>query len=334
MRDSRRLGYIEVIRVIAMLMIVALHSICYYTGKWGEYVERPRIELYDGVSDILHGIALPMFTCISGFLYALQRECGKYADYGRFVVGKVKRLVVPMVVWSAFCMLIIPGAEFSITGLLGYHHLWFLGMLFWLFAVSPVLLRMARIGEMGVLVCAGALVVVSYLFSKNPMARLPFELADAGKYMCAFFAGIAAGVHRKKFAEMSGARLWIVGAVLMLAFACESMLWRRIDSYIIAILCHFSRYLVSTVLCVVVIAIFMKAGVRAGKRVAYLSALSMGIYEIHHIVIELLLKLDHVDEFMRENVMLAPMMLMAVVMLVSTGLADVMKRNKILSKII
>lgn len=179
MRDSRRLGYIEVIRVIAMLMIVALHCICYYTGKWGGYGERPRIELYDGVSDILHGIALPMFTCISGFLYALQRECGKYADYGRFVVGKVKRLVVPMVVWSAFCMLIIPGAEFSISGLLGYHHLWFLGMLFWLFAVSPVLLRMARIGKKGVLVCAGALVVVSYLFSKNPMARLPFELADA-----------------------------------------------------------------------------------------------------------------------------------------------------------
>lgn len=239
-----------------------------------------------------------------------------------------------MVVWSAFCMLIIPGAEFSISGLLGYHHLWFLGMLFWLFAVSPVLLRMARIGKKGVLVCAGALVVVSYLFSKNPMARLPFELADAGKYMCAFFAGIAAGVHRKRLAEMSGARLWIVGAVLMLAFACESMLWRRIDSYIIAILCHFLRYVISTVLCVVVIAVFMKAEVRAGKRVAYLSALSMGIYVIHHIVIELLLKLDFVDEFMRENVMLAPMMLMAVVMLVSTGLADVMKRNKLLTKII
>lgn len=50
MGDSRRLGYIEVIRVIAMLMIVALHCICYYTGKWGGYGERPRIELYDGVS--------------------------------------------------------------------------------------------------------------------------------------------------------------------------------------------------------------------------------------------------------------------------------------------
>ena len=279
--NNLRLEYIDVIRVIAMLMIVALHCICYYTGKWGGYGERPRIELYDGISDILHGIALPMFTCISGFLYALQRECGKYADYGRFVMGKVKRLVMPMVVWSSFCILIIPGAEFCIKGLFGYHHLWFLGMLFWLFAVSPVLLCMARFGLRGVLFCVGALVVASYLFSKNPMARLPFELADAGKYMCAFFAGIAAGVYREKLAKTGDVRLWLVGTVLMLAFACESMLWRRIDSYIIVNLCHFSRYLISTVLCVVVIAIFMKAEMRSGKWMSYLSALSMGIYVIH-----------------------------------------------------
>lgn len=333
MKECRRLEYIEVIRVISMLMIVALHCICYYTGKWGGQ-DRPRIEFYDGLSDILHGIALPMFTCISGFLYAVQRERGKYSDYGRFVIGKVKRLLVPMIVWSAICMLIIPGAQFSFAGLMGYHHLWFLGMLFWLFVLSPILFRLAHVSDNGVLLCSCVLIVVSFLFSKNPMAQLPLEISDAGKYVCAFYAGIASGVHYKKLAKTENKRLWFVGVVLMLAFIAESMLWRRIDSYFIANICHFSRYVISTVLCVVVIAIFMKAGVRAEKRVAYLSALSMGIYEIHHIVIELLLKLDHVDEFMRENVMLAPMMLMAVVMLVSTGLTDVMKRNKILSKII
>lgn len=331
--NNKHIVFIDYIRVIAMLMIVALHCICYYTGKWGGQ-DRPRIEFYDGLSDILHGIALPMFTCISGFLYAVQRERGKYSDYGRFVIGKVKRLLVPMIVWSAICMLIIPVAQFSFAGLMGYHHLWFLGMLFWLFVLSPILFRLAHVSDNGVLLCSCVLIVVSFLFSKNPMAQLPLEISDAGKYVCAFYAGIASGVHYKKLAKTENKRLWFVGVVLMLAFIAESMLWRRIDSLLIVNICHLSRYIMSTVLCVVLIAALMKAEIKVGKWIAYLSILSMGIYVIHHIVIELLLKIGFVGMFMKEHIVMAPVCLMFVVLVVSIMTADMIKRSRFISKLL
>lgn len=333
MNSNSRLEYLDYIRVIAMLMIVALHCLCYYTGKWG-YPNSPRIELYDGITDILHGIALPLFTCLSGFLYAVLREVGKYTDYRLYIIGKVKRLLMPLVVLSLFCMLIIPGAEFRFTALFGYHHLWFLGMLFWLFSIAPILENIAHRNIIKVLIYGIIIVVISFLFSKNPLAKLPIEIDNAGKYMCAFFAGMALGVHRERLAGTRNKVLYRVGTVTFIAFSAESMIWRHIDSYLIVMVCQFSRYLLSTLICMVILMLFMKSGLKMTKWIRYLSTLSMGIYVIHHIVIELLLQVDVVDKLMRDHVVLSPIMMMVVVLLVSTLLADTIKRNRLLSNLI
>lgn len=63
-----RLTYISYLRVMAMLMVVLYHCLCYY-GVWG-YDDAVTVNAYSCLASFLNYIDMPLFVFISGYLYA------------------------------------------------------------------------------------------------------------------------------------------------------------------------------------------------------------------------------------------------------------------------
>ena len=67
---SDRLPYVSLLRVIAMLLIVIYHSLCFYTGRWwhlSSYSDVVRVWYILSIPVV--NIGLTLFVFISGFLF-------------------------------------------------------------------------------------------------------------------------------------------------------------------------------------------------------------------------------------------------------------------------
>ena len=111
-----------------MVTVVLHHALCFY-GAWFPY---------DGSQSYLHftmalkDVNMPMFVFLAGFIYAyLRLTHGKYSATDDFIVGKIKRLLLPYLLWSIVLLtplnLAMVGAR---TIFYGIWQMWFLLMLF------------------------------------------------------------------------------------------------------------------------------------------------------------------------------------------------------------
>ena len=66
MSQSKKFEEISIMRVMAMTMIIAFHSLCFYNGRWGK-VDAINIPFWYKISYILDVIDLNMFVFISGY---------------------------------------------------------------------------------------------------------------------------------------------------------------------------------------------------------------------------------------------------------------------------
>ncbi len=134
---SDRLPYVSLLRVIAMLLIVIYHSLCFYTGRWwylSSYSDVVRVWCILSIPVV--NIGLTLFVFISGFLFGYHYyKCGKYRNILSFCKGKLRRLIIPYVLWGVIMAAFMPNA-FKLENLLtGIAHLWFLLVLFELFII-------------------------------------------------------------------------------------------------------------------------------------------------------------------------------------------------------
>ena len=139
--------WIDLIRTLAIFLVVMVHVSGQLTNAWGEIPEGQWI-----VGDIYGGMAricVPLFFMISGYLLLPRSE-----PLGIFYSKRMPRILIPLVVWS----LIYLGwycnghasactASFAWDLLLRqgtYYHLWFLYSLLSIYLVLPVLRLMIR----------------------------------------------------------------------------------------------------------------------------------------------------------------------------------------------
>lgn len=132
---------IETLRGIAIILMVA-----------GHIVRGSAFEPLDGYSAYRHFsfsfdyFRMPLFTVISGFVYAMRPVREKlWAFYG----GKSRRLLLPLVAVASFeflCRRYVPGVAVSQPlnemwriYFFGYFHLWFIQALFVIFLVIGLL---------------------------------------------------------------------------------------------------------------------------------------------------------------------------------------------------
>jgi len=186
-----RIKNLAPMKAILMLSIVLLHSMRVFGGGWGPCEPKTPAPVYGYIAEWLGSFAVAAFTLISGYLFCyIKYEKGGYEKYLPLILNKAKRLLVPYVFISAIYVIPIHILLFGTEDLLvsfalgqAPEHLWFLLMLFGVFALFALITDfMYRHPVWGgviicVLVCA-SMVLPNY-----------FQIATALRYSAFFYIG-------------------------------------------------------------------------------------------------------------------------------------------------
>lgn len=182
----------------------------------------PGLRIADGpvrwFNDGLAYLRMPLFTVLSGLVYGL-RPFRRGDDSRRFLIGKARRLMVPLlVVGTAFALLQAanPGSNEMVPSWLLLHiepvaHFWFLEALLWVFLLVWVLERSACLyrGHDYLLVLLAS--VLLYLTVQGPQL---FAIQGAIYLLPYFLLGLAV----TRFGWWSRLRQpWLQAALLVLA---------------------------------------------------------------------------------------------------------------------
>lgn len=198
---SRKNPHVETLRGLAIILVVFGHMIG-YTSSGGMRVSDDSILRYLYYS--LEYIRLPLFTVISGWVYANKPVTP--GNQQKFLKGKLRRLLIPMFVISTLLFLfrmVVPGTnstpEFSDLPrnlILPYDVYWYLFSLFTIFITITLLDTRAFFrrptGWFTTLVCAFVFLFVS----ENFLDAVPNVFSFKGAaYLFPFFL-IGVGIHR------------------------------------------------------------------------------------------------------------------------------------------
>jgi fucose 4-O-acetylase-like acetyltransferase len=187
--EKNRLVEISYLRTLAIISIVFYHSFCPYM-RWN-FVESELNNYYASVFSIWFGARMPLFLFISGYLFShLLHNKGKYTSYGKFILNKTKRLLIPYLIFAT--LLMVSHNNVSLPNLTkGYWHLWFILMLFWCFVITWPLKFVSKIS-------IHALLFITFLaISFYLKTRIAFGIQYLVHYYIWFYCGYLVAIYRK-----------------------------------------------------------------------------------------------------------------------------------------
>ncbi|PHR88109.1 MAG: acyltransferase [Moritella sp.] len=195
-QKSRNLQ-IDTLRGIACILLVAYHVI----GSSASVGLKISDGLYRELNDILAYIRMPLFTFLSGFVYAYR----PFTDNpGKFIKGKVRRLLMPMVIVGTLFAVMqawAPGSNSSTQNWFLLHvipvgHFWFIEAIFIIFML---IIPLEIIGGISNLRNATIVFCLSiFLYSSN--LDIPYFAISGAIYLLPFFLS---GVILQRFDFMS-----------------------------------------------------------------------------------------------------------------------------------
>ncbi len=188
---------IETLRGLAVLLMVAGHVI----GVDDESGLRvPDDSWWRHVYYTLAPLRMPLFTGISGFVYALRPASGQ--GWSRFMGGKLRRLLIPLlVVGTAFIsiQMLVPETgtqlgprELARALIIPYAHFWYLYALAWVFLLVGTLDAFGRLQRRWQLLLL--LAVALALRATGPLATPVLGIWHAQYLLPYFLVGL--GVQR------------------------------------------------------------------------------------------------------------------------------------------
>lgn len=215
MKERIRLDEVTVMRTILAILIVFMHAFTCYNHSWQAPEGFVEIPAYKWLARTSFAFTLEAFVFISGYLFAFQSiTLDRRTSFGVLVANKLKRLMLPSIVFSAAYFAIfyqykgLGNLVYSIIN--GCGHMWFLPMLFWCFIGGWLLeqVKVKDVWKMAFLVCLNLFAIIS----------LPLQLRSAASYMVYFYAGYVVYKHKDAIkAALSSKRLiggWILFAVV------------------------------------------------------------------------------------------------------------------------
>lgn len=133
------------VKTILMLTVILGHSTAFWANDW--FTAREPVFAADWLgilSNWLGSFHIYAFVLVSGYIFAYKMSGGGYTSYGEFLENKARRLIIPYVfvagVW------VVPLSQYfykwDVEGIIQKYvlcinpsQLWFLWMLFWVFAM-------------------------------------------------------------------------------------------------------------------------------------------------------------------------------------------------------
>lgn len=177
------------VRIFLIIMLVFYHAFAVFSGAWAPITNYPLIPAYDIMDKLSYAALLETFVFISGSVLGFQlRTKGKdiVLTPSTIIWGKLKRLIVPSIVFSILYIICLGSSSDSILKvsydvLNGVGHMWFLPMLFWCF-VFTYLIELTGLEFKYVL-------PILCLATLGSVLPLPLRLNSALYYLLFFYAG-------------------------------------------------------------------------------------------------------------------------------------------------
>lgn len=308
MEKSVRFNEISIMRVMAMTMIVAFHSLCFYNGRWVK-VNAIDIPVWHKISCFLDVIDLNMFVFISGYLYGyLYIYRNKYQHPSEVIRIKAKRLLIPYLFWGIPMAIVWPWNTWSQL-LYGIGHLWFLLMLFGVFTLTVIfqLLNAQRVkftSTVGIsLIVMGF--ISGFLFSKYVYAGEFLCINKILYYFPAFMIGYLCAKLRVAWMLPNWSYMTLPFAILGLFV----FVWYPIP--LPYTLVQIIRTVMAYFICIELLVILSKDAMsdRVQKVVHEVERLSMGLYIFNQIAMDIVFAIPVLHQWFETHWMIGPFVL-------------------------
>lgn len=205
----------DLLKVFAILLVVLGHITNLYDG--GTF-SLPLNNTLIKLTSVIYLFHMPLFVAISGAIFNVGLDHGKYQEFIPFVKNKFKRILFPFLIIGAFILapvlIILEITELSyiecaceiIFGGTLIKHLWYLPSLFWIFIFVGILHRSKLPLEIMFILSIIITVLCSMLLKFNN----PLCLWNAMQYLPYFIGGMLLD----KYKENNNIRLLLYGSVL------------------------------------------------------------------------------------------------------------------------
>lgn len=311
MEKVNRFNEISIMRVMAMVMIVAFHSMCFYNGRWIK-VNAITIPFWEKVSTFFDVIDLNMFVFISGYLYGyLYIYKNKYRHPIGVIRSKAVRLLIPYLFWGIPMAMIWPWNTW-IKLLYGIGHLWFLLMLFGVFSLiaflqllKPQRVRLSgkSIGIFAFLSCLLGHIVFMYIYRGDLLSinKILF-------YFPAFLIGLLCAKLRVGWFLPN----WAYILLPFVTLALFASIWYSI---ILPFgLIHVVRNIFAYAICVFLLIILSKSMMsdRTQRVVLEIERLSMGLYIFNQMMMDIVFTIPVLHQWFEVHWMVGPFLLLQI----------------------
>lgn len=222
---------VVILRLVFCLLIVLYHALCIY-GIWEEPIAGIEyVNTYKSLALAFAKLRIPGFVFISGYLLGyIARNKSSALTFNGCVIKKIKRLLIPSIVFSAIYLLLYAPRPVSAGKAVyevfnGYAHLWFLPMLFLCFVFTWILTRFQWSQR---LILVTTIVI---LISICPCPSLPLHLNSTFRYYLYFYMGF--GIQQGVFDFLKPPKTYgLIGFCLsmaIVAFALTGLLPHATD---------------------------------------------------------------------------------------------------------
>lgn len=292
---SARLNNYDLLRVLATIAVIALH-VNYQYFQYHAYEPAPTlVYVAESLVNVVARFSVPAFVMISGG-FNLRNE--RNSDFGLFYRKTTWKIFVPVAVavllFAVFDELDAASRGVSLRGqTLGiltavvygtYYNLWFMYMLFGLYALTPILMRLKRaLSVRTYSVLAAALMVWAVVSQATSTESVPYALGVVFAFLGYYLLGdvILNGLTLRHSAPSYAL---VSVAAFLLAFVARYM---GVTRYL------FDAYTSFFSPCIVVASISLFAAfkqVRIGRDLSWISGKTFFVYVFHTLVYTVLFR--------------------------------------------
>lgn len=176
---------VQNLRALAIALVVLGHSIIIYSSHWNLYSCENECYLLDQLKNLINLIQMPVFFCISGYLF--YGSCLHYKSIKDLLSDKTKRLILPYLIFAFLWVLPIrllvayPGYRncsilkiIFVKLLAGFDngHLWYLQTLFLIFIISYFIFNSNKSISIIILFVSFVIAYFSHLFKYSVIINI------------------------------------------------------------------------------------------------------------------------------------------------------------------